>query len=61
MRHAGQLAADEQMKPGDERRAGKFALEIVGGIKEVLPAGLALAAGESAQAVEAARDRAREA
>ena len=61
MRDAGQLPSDEQMKPAHQCRAGIFTFEVVGGIEQVLTTGLALTAGERAQAVESAGDRAREA
>lgn len=44
------------MIPGEQRLARIVALEIVGGIEQVLPAGLPLSPGEGAQAVEPARD-----
>ena len=55
--HCLELAIVEQPEPADERVARVAALEVVGGIEQVLPAGLALAAGQRAQAVEPPRDR----
>jgi hypothetical protein len=43
-----------------QRVLGVDALEVVGGIEHPLPAGLALAAGQRAQCIEAPRDRAGE-
>ena len=61
--HGGalELALGEEIKPGDQRCLGIFALEVVGRVEQVLPARLPLPAGERAQAVEAACDGAGEA
>ena len=60
-RGAGQLARVEQVEPADERGAGVLAFEVVGRVEQVLPACLPLAAGQRAEAVEAAGDGAGEA
>ena len=49
------------MEPADERGAGVLAFEVVGRVEQVLPACLPLAAGQRAEAVEAAGDGAGEA
>jgi len=56
-----QLPRMEKVIPLGERLARISAFEIVSRVEEILPAGLALAAGQRTQTVEAARDRADEA
>ncbi|KAK0359221.1 hypothetical protein LTR94_032177, partial [Friedmanniomyces endolithicus] len=58
---AGELARSQQVEPGEKRGAGIFAFEVVGGIEQALPAGLALAARERPEAVETPCDRTGEA
>ena len=51
------LASEEQPEPSVEGVFGVAALQIIGRIKEILPAGLPLAARQRAKAVEAAGNR----
>lgn len=52
-----ELAGEQQGEPAVKRLLGVCAFEIVGGIEQVLPTGLALAAGQRAETVEPPGDR----
>src|SRR3546814_11847972 len=60
-RGAGELAPRQQVEPAQEGSAGIFALEVVGGVEQPLPARLALAARKRPQTVQSPCDRAGEA
>src|SRR3546814_8429432 len=60
-RGAGELAPRQQVEPAQEGSAGIFALEVVGGVEQPLPARLALAARKRPPPVQSPCDRAGEA